>query len=84
VDERPSALVVHNKSDLPPDPGGRPTGLATCALRGDGVEALLEAVVSRLVPDPPSPGSAVPFTEDHIERLRELRKLGTRKMGAVS
>jgi len=77
VDEWPSALVVHNKSDLAPDPGERPPGLATCALKGEGVEALLQAVASRLVPDPPPPGAAVPFAEEHIERLLEVRDSGT-------
>lgn len=73
VHQRPSALVVHNKSDLTPDPGERPPGLATCALRGEGVEAVLQAVASRLVPDPPPPGAAVPFAEGHVERLCGLR-----------
>jgi len=77
LDERPSALVVHNKSDLAPDPGERPPGLATCALKGEGVEALLQAVASRLVPDPPPPGAAVPFAEEHAEGLRRFQERET-------
>jgi len=74
VGDWPSALVVHNKCDLAPHPGERPLGLTTCALRGQGVETLLEVVAHRLVPDAPPPGAAVPFAEEHVKRLLGLRR----------
>ena len=60
----PDALLVANKSDLPPawDPEGLGLDVATVsAERGDGIEALASAIARRLVPDPPAPGSGVPF-----------------------
>jgi len=67
----PAGLVVHNKSDLPPVPcRERPPGLSTSALTGEGVEALAESIARRLVPNPPGPGDAVPFTPEQVEWLR--------------
>ena len=61
-DAHPGALLVHNKSDLPTcSTRGRPGGLRTSALRGQGIDRLLHAISERLVPDPPLPGEAVPF-----------------------
>jgi tRNA modification GTPase len=72
VDEWPEAVLVHNKCDLPAGPGGRPAGLLTSALRGDGIKALLETIGRRLVPDPPPAGAAVPFTAQQVEAIRAL------------
>jgi tRNA modification GTPase len=69
-------LVVHNKCDLPPAAGPRPPGLPVSALGGDGVEALLLAISRQLVPDPPPPGAAVPFTEEQVAYLRQLASAG--------
>jgi len=63
---RPDALIVHNKSDLPAAGGSRPAGLSTSALLGTGIEALADAIATRLVPDPPPTGAAVPFSEEQI------------------
>jgi tRNA modification GTPase len=71
LDAWPKVLVVHNKSDLPAAPGERPAGLVLSALTGEAVEALSQEIARRLVPDPPPPGAAVPFTEAQIERLRQ-------------
>lgn len=68
----PAALRVENKSDLPPAPGVQPPGLATSALHGEGIAELIEAVVGRLVPKPPPPGAAVPFTESQIAQLQAM------------
>jgi len=68
----PSALIVHNKADLAEPDGGRPAGLVTCALCGSRVEALADAIAARLVPSPPPPGAAVPFTGEVLDRLGEL------------
>ncbi len=66
----PRAILVHNKCDLPAAAGNRPAGLVLSALRGEGVNKLLEAVSNRLVPDPPPLGAAVPFTPEQIEAIR--------------
>jgi tRNA modification GTPase len=50
----------------------RPAGLDTSALRGDGIEALLATIGRRLVPDPPFPGAAVPFTAQQVAAIQAL------------
>ncbi len=68
----PRALRVDNKSDLSRALGTRPPALEASALQGVGIGELLLAIVQRLVPDPPPPGAAVPFTEDQCGQLRRL------------
>lgn len=73
----PGSMTVHNKDDLasPADPA-RPAGHRVSALQGEGIEGLLHAIAARLVPAPPAPGAAVPFTQDQAEALdRALRAL---------
>jgi tRNA modification GTPase len=70
----PNALWVHNKCDLPLAPGSRPAGIHLSALRHEGMETLVAAIAERLVPDPPPPGTAVPFTEDQVAWLTDLAK----------
>lgn len=73
----PGVMTVHNKNDLasPADPA-RPAGHRVSALRGEGIERLLDAIAARLVPTPPAPGAAVPFTQDQAEALaRSLEAL---------
>lgn len=72
VDQWPRALLVHNKCDLPAASGNRPPGLCTSALQNKGIEDLLDAIAGRLVPDPPSPGVAVPFTAEQVEAVNGL------------
>ena len=73
------ALLVVNKSDLPPtwDPGtvfaGSSTVATVSAERGEGLEELIAAIVGRLVPAPPTPGDAVPFRADHLVALHQAR-----------
>jgi len=70
VEDHPDGLVIHNKCDLPTCPDRpRPDGLSISALAGQGIEMLLRAIVDRLVPDPPPPGAAVPFTVDQVDRI---------------
>jgi len=71
----PTALVVRNKADLG---GSEPSGpgLALSALHGQGVETLIAAIARRLVPDPPPPGAAVPFTEAQIAHVETLLREG--------
>ncbi|MDR0521232.1 MAG: 50S ribosome-binding GTPase [Planctomycetaceae bacterium] len=54
-------LICCNKKDLAVDPK---IDLAVSALTGEGIETLLNAVIRRLVPHPPSPGEAVPLISD--------------------
>ena len=71
IESHPGAMVVHNKCDLPPASGPpRSGGLSTSALTGWGIGELVGAIARRLVPDPPPPGAAVPFTADQVDRLR--------------
>ena len=60
----PQALLLHNKCDLAAGPGPRPPGLEVSAHRAEDVPTILDAVLRRLVPDPPPPGEAIPFTPD--------------------
>lgn len=67
----PEALLVYNKCDLIDEATlQRPSGLFASALMGAGMEALLNAVVARLVPEAPPPGAAVPFTSEQADVLR--------------
>ena len=70
----PGALRVLNKCDLPaPEgPADRP-GLRTSALRGDGIDELLHAIATRLVPRAPAAGQAMPFMAWHVETLSAAR-----------
>src|SRR5262249_48190934 len=69
----PRAIVVHNKTDLPTTVDARRSpGLEVSAVTGAGVPELIAAIVARLVPDPPQPGEAVPFTALDVEVLRRL------------
>jgi tRNA modification GTPase len=66
----PDALVVHNKADLcTSGASSRPPGLFTSALTSAGVDELIHAFVARLAPNPPAPGSAIPFDESHFRAL---------------
>jgi tRNA modification GTPase len=70
--EHPDAIVVHNKCDLPAMEAARPSGLAVSAVGNIGLDELMQAIVQRLVPNPPAPGDAVPFTERQMELIRGL------------
>jgi tRNA modification GTPase len=74
---RPGAFLVHNKSDLPPADGPRPSGLAVSAAQREGIDTLSKVIAARRVPQPPLPGEAVPFTQVQIDRIDDwLRELG--------
>jgi tRNA modification GTPase len=70
-------LIVANKADLPAAwQSDDRVALTISAERGDGIEALIHTIAHRLVPDPPPPGSGVPFRPRHrrwIESLFEDR-----------
>ncbi|MBN1854689.1 MAG: GTP-binding protein [Pirellulales bacterium] len=64
-------LNSQQRSDLRPFLDDRV--LAISAKTGEGVDCLLDAISSRLVPNPPQPGAAVPFTEEQVEKLQEMK-----------
>jgi tRNA modification GTPase len=57
--------LVINKTDLPAawDLATAKGAVAVSALTGSGIANLADVIAHRLVPDPPQPGVAVPFTE---------------------
>jgi tRNA modification GTPase len=74
-----AAILVGNKSDLPPawhhgDPAlhGREIVMLS-AEKGEGLEVLIDTIVRRLLPDPPPQGEAVPFRADQVNRLCQIR-----------
>lgn len=72
LDQHPQALVIHNKVDLVRSAHQRPAGLFVSAATGQGIEELSCLIAQRLVPNPPPPGAAVPFTEEQIDKLHSL------------
>jgi tRNA modification GTPase len=71
VAKRPNALIVHNKCDLVSRlPDDRPQGLQASAATGQGIPQLIDAVSARLVRDPPSTGTAVPFRDRHVRAVQ--------------
>lgn len=70
-----AVLYVINKSDLPSawDTASAPDAVQVSALTGAGLAELCAAVVARLVPDPPPPGAAVPFTPSLCEKIAEAQ-----------
>jgi tRNA modification GTPase len=70
VERWPGAIVVHNKSDLRSPDASAPTGLPTSALKGQGIEGLTAAVLSKLIKIDLIPGDAVPFTGEQVAALR--------------
>ncbi len=65
-----TCLLVHNKADLREAiPDDRPAGILTSAIDGTGIDHVLHSMVQRLVPQVPSPGTAVPFLARHRQAL---------------
>jgi len=71
-DDLSTALLAHNKCDLPAAEGPRPEGLCVSALTGEGVARLLSEISRRLVPAPPPPGAAVPLNAEQCEAVRQI------------
>ena len=67
----PDALVVRNKCDLLSSSATLETAdeVSTSALTGAGIDQLLAAITSRLVPLELPEGAAVPFTSDQINAI---------------
>jgi tRNA modification GTPase len=65
-----AAITVVNKCDLAASADWRQTGaLLTSATTGAGLDELARAIVAQLVPCPPEPGEAVPFTVEQVAAL---------------
>jgi tRNA modification GTPase len=64
-------MFVVNKIDLSPawDRASAPNAIHVSALISEGLAELCAAVTARLVPDPPPPGAAVPFTPQLCEGI---------------
>ncbi len=83
-ESHPSALLVSNKSDLPPVPGPQPAAMNVSAATSAGVEELCRAIAHRLVPHLPPPGAAVPFLPEQVERIGTYQELLRRAASASS
>lgn len=70
IQQLPDPVIVLNKVDLASNRQRPPLGLYTSAVTSEGVEELLRAIAHRLVPQPPEPGQAVPFTPTQAGLLR--------------
>ena len=57
--------LLNTADELPPDT------LAVSAQQGTGLDDLLATIARVLIPNPPAPGSAVPFTSHHVEVLNQ-------------
>jgi tRNA modification GTPase len=68
-------MIVHNKTDLVGHADStRPAGHCVSGLHQQGIEELLHAIAARLVPHPPEPGAAMPFTPDQVDALMEASR----------
>ena len=69
-------LIVANKCDLGDATDGMLPGgtLAVSALNGDGIDSLAAAIVARLVPRVPEPGTAVPVSNRLVECLERAAR----------
>lgn len=75
IEAFPNALLVANKSDLPPLwPAASLDALPISAERGDGLDSLVRDLSAHLVPNPPPPGSGVPFRSSHARILTRARQ----------
>jgi tRNA modification GTPase len=76
-------IIVHNKCDLARPPSAdRPTGIMTSAITGVGLPELCQAISKSLVPSPPDAETAIPFTQEHCDHLRQAAE--ALKRGDVS
>jgi tRNA modification GTPase len=86
--EQPEPLLVVNKVDRPPawDLSRVPDAIRISAATGDGVAGLTAAVARSLVPNPPPPSAAVPYTPQLaalVEAARDAFADGRRTDAAI-
>lgn len=73
LDRYPKATVVWNKIDRASAADlASLGGLKISALRGEGIDGLIAAIVARLVPQVPPSGAAVPFTRRQLTILSDV------------
>ncbi|MFP6767210.1 MAG: GTPase [Planctomycetaceae bacterium] len=74
--EHPSALVVANKIDLDDavDEFIPATALPVSALTGEGVAELADAILERLLPRRPEPGTAIPISSRLVKHLQQAEE----------
>ena len=67
----PPCITVVNKCDLIGDAEPPQGGIATSATTGEGIAKLNDAIISKLIPQPPQSGDAVPFTTRQVALLHQ-------------
>jgi tRNA modification GTPase len=74
--DREGCRLAINKCDLPPawDWSRFPEALRVSAKTGTGIGDLCDAISRWLVPEPPAPGEAVPFSPEACEEVLRLRE----------
>jgi len=71
----PLALLVANKCDLPASWNAETEGaIDVSAATGEGIDRLIRAISSRIVPEPPLPSSVIPIDEEMITGLGDVRR----------
>jgi tRNA modification GTPase len=68
-------LCVINKIDLPPAWESGENAVRVSAKTGAGLAELCTALVTRLIPDPPPQGAAVPFTPRLCDGIAEAQRI---------
>jgi tRNA modification GTPase len=80
LSDGPDAIVVAHKCDLPcawesPLPDG---AIPVSSLTGVGIDRLISAVVEKLVPDVPPPGTPIPISIRQMEALDDAHRAAVR------
>lgn len=70
----PAGLAAPCSEKTFPPVGDRAPGLCVSALTGQGLPELIQAILRRLVPSPPPPDAAVPFTDRQIQALQAAQQ----------
>jgi tRNA modification GTPase len=75
IQNLPNAIVIEHKADLACVwTADRPhNAIAVSSLTGDGIDELISAIATQLVPAVPSPGTALPVTDRQITALTATR-----------
>ena len=68
-------LRVGTKADLACEASTETLALITSAETGQGIESLLSAIATRLVPNPPKPGEALPLDQETLSLLVAVAQL---------
>ncbi len=69
-------LVVHSKSDLEVSIPTIPNGIESIRVSAQasaGIEELYQAIIAKLIPNPPQPGEPIPFRNEHLSTLEKWK-----------